>query len=111
MYKNYHETSTLLHRLFYGMNHGSLCYKRRFAHLQRHRFSKKRKKIDKKIDTNIPLDKLGKEVKIKGLEVKEQKRKLVIFKVDTYNSKTDEAKYTKKTLFFPKKMMYLHKSD
>ena len=39
------------------------------------RFFKKRKKIEKKIDANIPLDKLGKELKIKGLEVKRAKRR------------------------------------
>lgn len=67
-------------------------------------FLKKEKKIEKKIDANIPLDKLGKELKIKGLEVKEQKGDLIIFKEGTYNSKTGEAKYTKKELsFFLKK--------
>ena len=40
-------------------------------------FLKKEKKIDKKIEANIPNDKLGKELKIKGLEVKEQKGDLV----------------------------------
>ena len=75
-------------------------------------FLKKEKKIEKKIDANIPLDKLGKELKIKGLEVKEQKGDVVIFKEGTYNSKTGEAKYTKKELpFFLKKMTDLHKSD
>jgi hypothetical protein len=44
--------------------------------------------------------------------VKEQKGDLVIFKEGTYNSKTGEAKYTKKELpFFLKKMTDLHKSD
>ena len=71
-----------------------------------------KKKIETKIEANIPLDKLGKELKIKGLEVKEQKGDLVIFKEGTYNSKTGEAKYTKKELpFFLKKMTDLHKSD
>ena len=68
-------------------------------------FLKKEKKIETKIEANIPLDKLGKELKIKGLEVKEQKGDLIIFKEGTYNSKTGEAKYTKKELpFFLKKM-------
>ena len=75
-------------------------------------FLKKEKKIDKKIEVNIPNDKLGKELKIKGLEVKEQKGDLVIFKEGTYNVKTGEAKFTKKELpFFLKKMTDLHKSD
>ena len=75
-------------------------------------FLKQEKKYDKKIEANIPNDKLGKELKIKGLEVKEQKGDLVIFKEGTYNVKTGEAKYTKKELpFFLKKMTDLHKSD
>ena len=75
-------------------------------------FLKKEKKIDKKIEANIPNDKLEKELKIKGLEVKEQKGDLVIFKEGTYNVKTGEAKFTKKELpFFLKKMTDLHKSD
>ena len=75
-------------------------------------FLKQEKKFNKKIEANIPNDKLGKELKIKGLEVKEQKGDLVIFKEGTYNVKTGEAKYTKKELpFFLKKMTDLHKSD
>lgn len=75
-------------------------------------FLKQEKKFNKKIEANIPNDKLGKELKIKGLEVKEQKGDLVLFKEGTYNVKTGEAKYTKKELpFFLKKMTDLHKSD
>ncbi len=75
-------------------------------------FLKKEKKFDKKIEINIPKEKLGKELKIKNLEVKEQKGNLLIFKEGTYNSKTGEAKYTKKELpYFLKKMTDLHKSD
>ncbi|MEZ7888229.1 MAG: hypothetical protein QMB79_01270, partial [Cloacibacterium sp.] len=75
-------------------------------------FLKKEKKIEKKIETNIPTDKLGKELKIKGFEVKEQKGDLIIFKEGTYNAKTGEAKYTKKELpYVLKKMTELHKSD
>lgn len=75
-------------------------------------FLKKEKKFDKTIEVQIPADKLGKELKIKGLEVKEQKGDLLIFKEGTYNSITGEAHYTKKELpFFLKKMTELHKSD
>ena len=75
-------------------------------------FLKKEKKFDKKIEINIPKEKLGKELKIKNLEVKEQKGNLLIFKEGTYNSKTDEAKYTKQELHKKKKKMTdLHKSD
>ena len=75
-------------------------------------FLKKEKKIEKKIEANLPIEKLGKELKIKGLEVKEQKGDLAIFKEGTYNVKTGEAKYTKKELpFVLKKMTELHKSD
>lgn len=75
-------------------------------------FLKKEKKFDKKIETNIPKEQLGKELKIKGLEVKEQKGDLLIFKEGTYNAKTGEAHYTKKELpFVLKKMTDLHKSD
>ena len=75
-------------------------------------FLKKEKKIEKKFEANIPVDKLGKELKIKGLEVKEQKGDVLIFKEGTYNIKTGEAKYTKKELpYFLKKMTDLHKSD
>lgn len=75
-------------------------------------FLKKEKKIEKKLEANIPIDKLGKELKIKGFEVKEQKGDLILFKEGTYNAKTGEAKYTKKELpFVLKKMTELHKSD
>ncbi len=75
-------------------------------------FLKKEKKFDKKIEANLPAEKLGKELKIKGLEVKEQKGDLLFFKEGTYNTKTGEAKYTKKDLpFFLKKMTELHKTD
>ncbi len=63
-------------------------------------FLKKEKKIEKKLEANIPTDKLGKELKIKGFEVKEQKGDLILFK------------YTKKELpYVLKKMTELHKSD
>jgi len=75
-------------------------------------FLKKEKKINKKIEINIPPEKLGKELKIKGFEVKEQKGDVLIFKEGTYNSKTGEANYTKKELpYFLKKMTDLHKSE
>ena len=75
-------------------------------------FLKKERKFDKKIETNIHKEQLGKELKIKGLEVKEQKGDLLIFKEGTYNAKTGEAHYTKKELpFVLKKMTDLHKSD
>ena len=75
-------------------------------------FLKKEKKIEKKLEANIPTDKLGKELKIKGFEVKEQKGDLILFKEGTYNVKTGEAKYTKKELpYVLKKMTELHKSD
>lgn len=75
-------------------------------------FLKKEKKINKKIEANIPPDKLGKELKIKGLGIKEQKGDLIVFEEGTYNAKTGEANYTKKELpFFLKKMTDLHKSD
>lgn len=75
-------------------------------------FLKKEKKYDHMIATNIPNDKLGKELKIKGLEIKEQKGDLIYFKEGTYNVKTGVAKYTKKELpYFLKKMTDLHKSD
>lgn len=75
-------------------------------------FLKKEKKFNKKIEANVSADKLGKKLKIKGLEVKEQKGNLLVFKEGTYNLKTGEAKYTKKELpFFLKKMTDLHKSD
>ena len=75
-------------------------------------FLKKEKKINKKIEANIPVDQLGKELKIKGLEVKEQKGDVLFFKEGTYNTHTGEAQYTKKELpFFLKKMTELHKTD
>lgn len=75
-------------------------------------FLKKEKKIDKKIEVHMSADKLGKELKIKGLEIKEQKGDVLFFKEGTYNTQTGEAQYTKKELpFFLKKMTELHKTD
>lgn len=75
-------------------------------------FLKSEKKYDKVVEKNIPEEKLGKELKIKGLEVKERKDGLIIFAQGTYNSKTGQAIYTKKELpYFLKKMTDLHKAE
>ncbi len=63
-------------------------------------FLKKEKKIDKVIQRNLSEKELGKELKMKGVEVDKTEDGIMYFKQGTYNSITGEAKYTKKELPF-----------
>ena len=75
-------------------------------------FLKKEISIEKKLETNLSESKLGKELKIKNFEIEKQEAEIVVFKQGTYNSKTGEAKFTKKELpFILKKMTNLHKAE
>lgn len=72
---------------------------------------KKEKHYDKVIEKNLDEKKLGKELKMKGLEVEKNENGIIHFKGGTYNSSTGEAKYTKKELpYLLDKMTKLHKS-
>ncbi len=75
-------------------------------------FLKKEKKYEKVIDKNLSEKELGKELKIKGLEVEKTEGTILTFKQGTYNTATGEAKYSKKELpFVLDKMTKLHKSQ
>ena len=75
-------------------------------------FLKKEISIEKKLQPNLSESKLGKELKIKNFEIEKQEAEIVVFKQGTYNSKTGEAKFTKKELpFILKKMTNLHKAE
>ena len=75
-------------------------------------FLKKEISIEKKLETNLSESKLGKELKIKNFEIEKQEAEIVVFKQGTYNSKTGEAKFTKKKLTNnQKKMTNLHKAE
>ena len=72
---------------------------------------KKEKFYDKVIAKNLSEKELGKELKIKGFEVKKTENGILHFKGGTYNSATGEAKYQKKELpYLLDKMTKLHKS-
>ncbi|SEV89988.1 hypothetical protein SAMN05421841_0099 [Chryseobacterium wanjuense] len=75
-------------------------------------FLKKEKKYDKVIDKNLSEKELGKELKIKNLEVEKTEGSILTFKQGTYNTETGEAKYSKKELpFVLDKMTKLHKAQ
>ncbi len=75
-------------------------------------FLKKEKKYDKTIAKNLSEKELGKELKIKGLEVEKTEGTLLKFKQGTYDSSTGQAKYSRKELpFLLDKMTKLHKAQ
>lgn len=75
-------------------------------------FLKNEKKYDKTIAPHLPEKALGKELKIKGLEVEKTEGNILHFKQGTYDMSTGNAKYAKKELpFVLDKMVKLHKSQ
>lgn len=75
-------------------------------------FLKKEKNYDKVIDKNLSEKELGKELKIKNLEVEKTEGTVLKFKQGTYNASTGQAKYSKKELpFVLDKMTKLHKAQ
>lgn len=75
-------------------------------------FLKKEKKYDKVIEKNLDEKALGKELKIKNLEVEKTEGGVLKFKQGTYDQATGQAKYSKKELpFILDKMTRLHKSQ
>ena len=59
-------------------------------------FLKKEKKYDKVVEKNLDEKALGKELRIKGLEVEKTEGTVLTFKQGTYDSETGQAKYNKK---------------
>ncbi|ALR31312.1 hypothetical protein ATE47_12620 [Chryseobacterium sp. IHB B 17019] len=75
-------------------------------------FLKKEKNYDKVIDKNLSEKELGKELKIKNLEVEKTEGTVLKFKQGTYDASTGQAKYSKKELpFVLDKMTKLHKAQ
>ncbi|MDQ1097497.1 MULTISPECIES: PepSY domain-containing protein [Chryseobacterium] len=75
-------------------------------------FLKKEKHYDKVVAKNLSEKELGKELKIKNLEVEKTENGVLYFKQGTYNSVTGQAQYDKKELpFVLDKMTKLHKSQ
>lgn len=75
-------------------------------------FLKKEKKYDKIIAKDLSEKELGKELKMKGLEVEKTEGTILKFKQGTYDSATGQAKYSKKELpFLLDKMTKLHKAQ
>lgn len=75
-------------------------------------FLKNEKKYDKTIDKDLSEKQLGKELKIKNLEIEKTEGNIVHFKQGTYDLTTGQAKYAKKELpFVLDKMTKLHKSQ
>lgn len=75
-------------------------------------FLKKEKVINKTIAKNLSDKELGKELKIRDLEVMKQQNETLFFEKGFYNKQTGQVKYTKKEMpFILKKMTNLHKSQ
>ena len=75
-------------------------------------FLKKEKKYDKIIAKDLSEKELGKELKMKGLEIEKTEGTVLKFKQGTYDSATGQAKYSKKELpFILDKMTKLHKAQ
>ena len=75
-------------------------------------FLKKERQFEKVVATNLNAKELGQKLKLgKGFKVTKEEGDLLYFKEGTYNSKTGEAKYSKKSLpFVMDKMTKLHKA-
>jgi hypothetical protein len=75
-------------------------------------FLKNEKKYEKTIEKNLSEKELGKELKIKNLEIEKTEGDIVHFKQGTYNLATGKADYAKKELpFLLDKMTKLHKAQ
>ncbi|MDQ0783133.1 hypothetical protein [Chryseobacterium sp. W4I1] len=75
-------------------------------------FLKKEKQYDKTVASHLSEKELGKELKIKGLEVEKTEGNILYFKQGTYDTASGKAKYSKKELpFLLDKMVKLHKSQ
>ena len=75
-------------------------------------FLKKEKIYEKVLEKNLDEKALGKQINMKGFEVKKTENDILFFKGGTYNSETGKAKYSKKELpFILNKMTQLHKSQ
>ncbi|PQA95956.1 hypothetical protein B0A69_04280 [Chryseobacterium shigense] len=75
-------------------------------------FLKKEKKYDKTIAAHLSEKELGKELKIKGLEVEKTEGNILHFKRGTYDAASGKAQYSKMELpFVLDKMVKLHKSQ
>jgi len=75
-------------------------------------FLKKEKQYDKTVAAHLSEKELGKELKIKGLEVEKTEGNILYFKQGTYDTASGKAKYSKKELpFLLDKMVKLHKSQ
>lgn len=75
-------------------------------------FLKKEKKYDKTVAVNLSEKELGKELKIKGLEIEKTEGNIVHFKQGTYDTASGKAQYSKMELpFLLDKMVKLHKSQ
>lgn len=75
-------------------------------------FLKKEKQYDKTVAAHLSEKELGKELKIKGLEVEKTEGNILYFKQGTYDTASGKTKYSKKELpFLLDKMVKLHKSQ
>ncbi len=74
-------------------------------------FLKKEVHMEKTIASNLPIEKIGKALKVKGFKVEKKEGDIYHFKQGTYDSQTGVAKYTLKKLpFVLDKMTHLHKA-
>ncbi len=74
-------------------------------------FLKREKHYEKIVAKNLNEKEVGKELKIRNLEIEKLENGVFYFKNGTYNTTTGQAKYTKKELpFVLDKMTKLHKS-
>ncbi len=75
-------------------------------------FLKEEKHYDQVIAKNLTEKDLGKELKMRRLEIDKTENGILYFKDGSYNSLTGQAKYSKKELpFVLDKMTKLHKSE
>ncbi len=75
-------------------------------------FLKQEKLVEKKLAANLPIEEVGKAIRIRDLKTENENGGLVTFKQGTYNKATGEVKYTVKSL--PKmieKLTQLHKAN
>lgn len=74
-------------------------------------FLKKDKQVSKKLEPNMPADKLGQAIRMRDLKIESTEGPVQKFKQGSYNTETGEVTYTVKTLLpAMEKLTHLHKA-
>lgn len=75
-------------------------------------FLKQEKKMEKKLDAGLPIEEVGKAIRMRDLKAESETAEMIVFKNGGYNKLTGEVKYTVKSLpMVLDKLTKLHKAS